>query len=255
MPRPLQHVHDQQRRIGELHEEDLVARDPHDAGRIVAQRERVKAVEYQAEVRMVRSVDDRPRLAITIGDAGPTQAPRIQCADYVSRPARQAHGAVRPHVLRRAATSGRRVRAHQHQLRTHRLHHVELALGALEVALEDGVRRSLEVAKRLVQLARETEIGGDCTSVGRRAVEVDEVRLEDLEAVEARRRDRLQLLPQRAAHRNGGDRLRMALPYLCLNSGFCLLTKACMPIFWSSVANSEWKRRRSKWTPSDSELS
>ena len=40
--------------------------------------------------------------------------------------------------------------------------------------------------------------------------------------------------------------------YLCLNSGFCFSTNAFMPIFWSSVANSEWKSLRSKWTPSES---
>ena len=41
---------------------------------------------------------------------------------------------------------------------------------------------------------------------GRRPAAVDEVVLEELEAVETRGRDRLELLPQRAAHRHGGDR-------------------------------------------------
>src|SRR5690349_15724377 len=40
--------------------------------------------------------------------------------------------------------------------------------------------------------------------------------------------------------------------YLCLKAGFCFSTNAFMPIFWSSLANSEWKRRRSKCTPSAS---
>ena len=73
VPRPLQHVHDQQRRIGQLHEEQLVARNARDAGRIVAQRQRVKAVEDQAEVRMIGALDDRPRLTVAVDRPSPGQ--------------------------------------------------------------------------------------------------------------------------------------------------------------------------------------
>ena len=38
----------------------------------------------------------------------------------------------------------------------------------------------------------------------------------------------------------------------CLNAGLRLFRKASMPSFWSSVANSEWNRRRSNITPSAS---
>lgn len=36
----------------------------------------------------------------------------------------------------------------------------------------------------------------------------------------------------------------------CLNPGFRFSMKALIPSFWSSVANSEWNRRRSNSTPS-----
>lgn len=36
----------------------------------------------------------------------------------------------------------------------------------------------------------------------------------------------------------------------CLNPGFRFSIKALIPSFWSSVANSEWNRRRSNSTPS-----
>ncbi len=206
MARPLQHVHHEQRRIGELHEEDLVAGNLGDAGRIVLERERMEAVEHQPQMRMIGALDDRPCLAEEIGVPAPRE--RLEADAQVSL-----GGALgeRVELLGRAFLVGQRVgprvRAHEHELRAQRLHHVELALGALEAALEHRVRRPFEVAKRLVQLARETEIGGHCADLGRRAVEVDEVGLEELEAVEARRRDRFELLPQGAAHRNGGDRL------------------------------------------------
>ena len=53
------------------------------------------------------------------------------------------------------------VRAHQHQLCAERLHHVELALGAVEVAPERA-RRAFEIAEWLVQLAGEAEVRSHC---------------------------------------------------------------------------------------------
>ncbi len=38
--------------------------------------------------------------------------------------------------------------------------------------------------------------------------------------------------------------------YLCVKFGVRFSTKASMPSFWSSVANMDWKRRRSKRVPS-----
>ena len=100
----------------------------------------------------------------------------------------------------------RRVRADQHQRRAERLHHVELALGADQALAEFGLGHALEIAERLVQVDAEAEIGGHRAKLGGAAVEVDEVVLEQLDAVEARGGDRLELLPQGAAHRDRRDR-------------------------------------------------
>ena len=167
MARPLQHVHIQQVCIGELHEKDLVARDPRDASGVVTQRKRVKAVKYQAEVRMVRSVDNRPRLAIKIDDPAPGKC-------LVSNAQIAFCGPLGKFIELGSRTFfvgndvGRRVRAHQHQFRTHRLHYIELPLGAVDAAPEGGVGR-LEIPERLIEIAGESEVGGDGTSGGRRA--------------------------------------------------------------------------------------
>jgi len=71
VPRPLQHVHRQQRRVGHLQEEDALARDRRDAGRIVPQRQGVKAVEDEAEMRMVSLHDDLPGLSVKAHVAAP----------------------------------------------------------------------------------------------------------------------------------------------------------------------------------------
>ena len=91
-------------------------------------------------------------------------------------------------------------------MRAQGLHHVELALGAVEAAPERGIGRAFEIAERLVELAGEPQIGGDAANGGRRAVVIGEVVLEKLIAVEARGGDRFELFPQRPAHRNGGYR-------------------------------------------------
>ncbi len=53
MPTPLQHIHCQQRRIGELYEEDPLARDIDDAARVIAQRQRMETVENHPQCRIV----------------------------------------------------------------------------------------------------------------------------------------------------------------------------------------------------------
>ena len=62
MTRPLQDVHHEQRRIGKLHEENLFARNVGDSRGIVPQGKRMKAVDDQPEMRVVRAFDDVPRL-------------------------------------------------------------------------------------------------------------------------------------------------------------------------------------------------
>ena len=158
--RPLQDVHDQQRRIGQLHEKYLVAGDLRDAGRVIAQRKRVKAVENQAEVRVVCAPDDRPRLAIAIDHPAPGQRLVADAQIALRGALGKFMKLCRCPLLIRDDVGGR-IGAHQHHWRAQRLHHVELALGAVEVAPEGGLRSPFEIPKRLVELACEPEVGGD----------------------------------------------------------------------------------------------
>jgi len=84
-------------------------------------------------------------------------------------------------------------------------HHVELRLGPIEVLRHARARRRLEVAERLEQQDAQAEIGRDAPHFGGRAVEIHQVVLEDLDAVEPRGRDRGKLFHQRAAERDRSD--------------------------------------------------
>jgi hypothetical protein len=99
----------------------------------------------------------------------------------------------------------RGVRAAQHHRRAHRLHQVELALGALQAPQELRLGHAFEIAKRLVEVDRQAEVGGDAAQLGGRALEVDEVGLEQLDAVEPGGRDGFELLAKGAAERDRGD--------------------------------------------------
>jgi len=94
---------------------------------------------------------------------------------------------------------GRDVAAHQHQVGAELLHHVELQFGAVEILRHARARRRLEVAERLEQQDAQAQVGRDALHVTRRAIEIKQVVLEDLHAIEAGRRNRIQLLHQRAA--------------------------------------------------------
>ena len=203
--RPLQHVHRELRRIGHLQEEDLLARDVGDAGRIVAQRQRVEAVEDQAQRGMAGAPYEVPGLAVTRGEAAPCQ--RLEAhAQAMGR------GAFGQRMQLRGGARGivdgerRGVRAAQHQRHAQRGHQLELALGALQAAAELRLGHAFEIAERLVEVDRQAQVGREAAQLDGRALEVDEVALEQLDAVEARCGDRLELLAQRAAERDGGDR-------------------------------------------------
>jgi hypothetical protein len=84
-------------------------------------------------------------------------------------------------------------------------HHVELALGALEVAAEDVVGDRLEIPERLEEGDLQADVLGHHADVPGRAVEEQEVVLEQLDGVELGRRDRGELFLERAAQRDCGD--------------------------------------------------
>ena len=203
---PGQHVHLEPRRIGELHEEDLLARHLGEAGRVVAERQGVEAVDDQPERRVVDRAHDVPGLPPQrdvaaegerlVADAQAAPGGALGDGGEVGRGPRGIVDRGRLHVA-----------AHQHEIGAERLHHVELALGPVQVARALRLRHALEVAQRLVERDRQAEPVADRLHVGRRAVEGQEVVLEDLDAVEPGRCRRLELVRQRAAEADGGDGL------------------------------------------------
>ena len=103
---------------------------------------------------------------------------------------------------------GRDVRADEERVRAELLHDRELGLGARERRL--GQR--LEVAERLVERDLQPELGGERAHLGRPQRRADQVVLEQFDGVEAGRRGGVQLLLQRAAQADGGDRAAHAPP-------------------------------------------
>ena len=166
VPAPLQHVHREARRVRHLQEEDLLAGNGRDAFRIVAQRQDVEAVDDDAEVRMIGGLDDRPRVLVM------TDVPRPR-ERLVAHAQIAPRGAIRELVeLRRNPRvvgdgAGRCIRADEDHRRTQRLHDVELALRAVEIAPELRVGRRIEVAKRLVEIDAEAAVVGHSLQIPR----------------------------------------------------------------------------------------
>ena len=73
MPAPREVVHLQQRRVGELHQEDAVARDGADGAEIGAARQDVEGVEHQPDRRMVGAAHRLPGVAVVVDVAAPGQ--------------------------------------------------------------------------------------------------------------------------------------------------------------------------------------
>ena len=202
---PLEHVHDQLGRVGELEEEDLRGRDVADPARVGAAREDVEGVEAGAEVRVVAGLRDPPRVVVVahvapprerlVGDSDPPPSAALgQLA--------QLRGGERVVVDR----VRRDVRAHQHGVRAELLHDRELRLRAPQVGGEALLGHRLEVAQRLVERDLQPERLAARADLGRRVRRGDQVRLEQLDRVEARRRGGRQLLLERAAQADSGDR-------------------------------------------------
>jgi hypothetical protein len=207
VPAPRQRIEPHQWRIGELGEEDAVARNACDRRIIVVDREGVEAVDHEADRRMVGGLHQLPGTAELV-DVAPPRQRLVADAEAASRRtfAERAQVGGRDAVV--VDRIGRDVAADQHQVGAELLHHVELRLGAIEVLRHARARRRLEVAERLEQQDAQAEVGRDAPHFGGRAVEIHQVVLEDLDAVEPRGRDRGELFHQRAAERDRGDRAK-----------------------------------------------
>src|SRR5690606_36004128 len=115
-----------------------------------------------------------------------------------------------PEIVRSAIDAaqgkGRDVGADEQQVGAQLLHHVELALGAVERPLPMRRRHALEVAERLEQADLESMVADHPAYVGGAAIEGEEVILENLHAVEAGLGDGGELFGQVAADRDSRDR-------------------------------------------------
>ena len=73
MARPIQQIHVERRRIGHLHEKDLVGRDRANAVGVDLACQRVETVEDQTDVRVIGTAHHLPCVAVVIDEPAPAQ--------------------------------------------------------------------------------------------------------------------------------------------------------------------------------------
>ena len=192
-------------RVGELEEEDLRSRDLLDRGGVVAAGEDVEAVEAGPDGLVVRELDDPPGATVVVDEPSPGERfegdPDAVRRGLLAQPAQLRRGDLV--VVDRGRGD---VAAHEHRVDAEPLHERELRARPAQDALELRLRDALGVAERLVEVERQPEPCGerdDLLGAGRRG---DQVGFEDLDAVEARVGGGVQLVGERAAEADGGDR-------------------------------------------------
>ncbi len=211
MPAPLQDVQSHLRGVGELQEEDLVARDVADGRGVVAAGQDVEAVEAHPESGVVGGGDDAPRVPVVVHVPAPGErfvghAHAVLGGEVGERRELRCGEVVVVHRV------GADVGADEQGRRPELLHDGELVRRAAQVARELLLGHRLEVAEGLVEVDGEPEVLGPQPDLARRPRAADEVVLEDLDAVEAGPGDRRELLVQGAAERDGRDRPTHARP-------------------------------------------
>ncbi|MNO97563.1 hypothetical protein D3C76_892740 [compost metagenome] len=204
MPAPLQHIHGQDRCIGHLHEENLVAGNLGDGARVTLERQGVETVEQYAEARMIGLADNVPHLLPGIDVTTPGQ--RFVTDTQASRAGAFGQQAqIVDQNLFITDGVGRGVAAHQHQVGAQLLHQVELALGPLQIARQTVTAAAFEVAEWLKQRNGDPEIGAHLFNFSRAAVVVEKVILEDLHAVETGGGNGFEFFRQGTAQGHGGN--------------------------------------------------
>ena len=167
-----------------------------------AQREDVEAVEDDADGRVVGAAHDLPRVAVVADMPAPRQRLETDAdarlGGEIAQLPQVGGGAVD------AALGQRRdVRADQEALRAEPPGEVQLAPGAVEVPAPVRLGHPLEVAHGLERGDLHAEIPDLVGDLLGRAVRGDDVGLEELDALEARAGDGVELVAQEPAHRDG----------------------------------------------------
>ena len=142
---------------------------------------------------MIGAADDLPGVAVVVDVAAPGESlvadAQTALAGALAELAEIVGRAVDP-----AERLRRDVGADQHQVGAELLHQVELALRPVEDAAAMRLRHALEVAERLEEGDLQPMVAHHRADLGRRAIERQEVVLEDLDAVEPGRCNRGKLL-------------------------------------------------------------
>lgn len=231
---PLQHIHGQDRRIGHLHEEDLVAGDVADRAGVTFERQGVEAVEDHPECRVVGLAHQVPHLLVSVDVAAPGQRFVTNAqATLAGMFAQQAQ--VVDQQLLVTQGIGLDVAAHQHQVGTQLLHQVELAFGAVEVFLQAVTAAAFKVAERLEQGDGNAQVGAHLAHLARAASVIEQIVLEDLDAVKTGGGDGFELFRQSAAQGHGSDRT--------LHGGSSLLLEEYGAIRANNPCHSLWHDR------------
>ncbi len=202
---PRQHVHGQRRCVCQLDEEDLVAGDPLDRRWVVAAGEDVEAVEAGAHGRMVGALDDPPSAPVVVDEPAPGERlvgqPHAVRRGLVAQPTEL----LGRHVVI-VDRGGADIAADQHGVDAETLHQPELRSRASYDVGELLLGDSLRVAEGLVEVERQPQATRQRGDLLRARGFPDQIRLEDLHAVEPGLGTGVQLLDQGAAQAHRGDR-------------------------------------------------
>ena len=134
MPAPLQHVHPQVRRVRELEEEDLLAGDLGDRVQVGAALEDVEGVQADAERGWSAAADDPPRVVVLAHVAAPGER-LVRDPERRARAARSASArSCSAASASSSIASGETFEQTSMVGAPSCLHHVELGLGAAQVA-------------------------------------------------------------------------------------------------------------------------
>ncbi len=207
MAAPLQDVHREQRGVGQLEEEDLLAGDVRDAFDVLgtgAAGEDVEAVQAGAERRMAGRVDDAP--GVVVGADVPSPRERLvgdadaEVLGQVGQ-SRQLFGGEGVVVDGERGDAG----TDQDGVGAEPAHQLELVPGAAQVAGELVRGHGLDVAHRLVEVDGQSEVGAAGADLLGGEGAGEQVVLEDLDAVETGPGGGREFLGEGSAEGDGGD--------------------------------------------------
>ena len=205
MPAPLQHIHGQDRRVGHLHKENLVAGDLRDATRVALERQGVEAVEQHTEAWVIDLAHQVPHLLPGVHMLAPRQGFIADAQAALARVFGQQAQVIEQNTFVTHAV-GRGIAAHQYQIGAQFLHQIEFAFGTLQVACQAITAAAFEVAKRLEQGDGDAQVGAHLPDFPRAAVVIQQVVLKDLHPIKPGGGDGFEFFRQGAAQGHSGNR-------------------------------------------------